>query len=237
MAKVECPKCGEIVRSDLLTCWSCGTKFQLSETFTGVSKEEDPPIDAWRNELENRTYSQESLAEVQREFARRTRSAKFRKIGFKRKSHDHDQRKLWRLFNTLAIVLAILSVIAFATSGYLNASKGVPLKRTFNYAISEYYRFGYDSVTNLNTFTNTAVSDMNQTIAGFNEWSDEGDQIDTTPATKSQYDEDGCLALMKLRAMLILVNNATSSESLSPMRNTAKNRSDFIRGCLDASKD
>lgn len=226
MANVECPKCGEIVRSDLLTCWSCGTKFQLSETFTGVSKVEEPPIDEWRDQLANRNFTQESLEEVKREFTRRQRRPRRITTG-----------SLSKVFNFLAVTVAIVSVIAIATSGYFSFYKGVPLKRALNYATSEYYRYGYDSVANINSFVSSSVAEMNKTIEGFNEWSDGNDQIETPSAPNGQYDRAGCIALMKLRAMLILVNNVGSTGSVRKMSNTERNRDNFVRGCLDASRD
>jgi hypothetical protein len=233
LSTTNCPFCGEIVRSDLLTCWSCGKKFSLSETFTGVSKQDEPPVDAWRDTLQNRTYSQESLNEVRKEFASRRR--KSQRIRFFRRIPSTNF--LGKSVTFMAIVASITSIVVFASQSDLALYKNVPLKRMLQYTLSEYYRYGYDSVANIDSFIRGTQNEMNQTLEGFNEWVDEGEKIEGFEAPKSEFDESACLELMKLRGMLIVLNNVGSNSPLPTMKNTPGNRANFIRGCVDASKD
>ncbi len=241
MANTTCPSCGEIVRSDLLTCWSCGKKFKLSETFTGVSPSDEPPVERWKSSLSDLSHSEESLREVKREYRKRHRRITLRR--FKKNSNslspigqlrypDSRRKRRWK---DLATFLVLVSIIAGGGAIYLSETKQVPFLKSLSYATSEYYRYGFDSVTNINEFTSTANNYVNDTLNNFNQWTDEVEKIESLPKVDTQYSEKECLNLMKLRGMLVALNNATSEELMPAMENSAPNRREFVRGCLDSA--
>lgn len=243
MANTTCPYCGEIVRSDLLTCWSCGKKFKLSETFTGVSSSDEPPVEKWKSSLSDLTHSEESLREVKREYRKRHRKISLRR--FKKKSDslspvgqfhysDSPRQRRWK---DLATFLFIVLIIAGGGAIYLSETKEVPLLKAVSYATSEYYRYGFDTVTNINDFTSTANSYVNDTLNNFNQWTNEVEKIEGLSKVDTKYSEKECLNLMKLRGMLVALNNATSEELMPAMENSAPNRREFVRGCLDSANN
>jgi len=69
-----CPNCGFNRDRNLLECRFCGYKAKLSDALTNIEKLDEPPVETWARELQEKSKpSEESLREVMREAKERSR--------------------------------------------------------------------------------------------------------------------------------------------------------------------
>ena len=69
-----CPNCGFNRDKNLLECRFCGYKAKLSDALTNIEELDEPPVEIWARELQEKSKpSEESLREVMREAKERSR--------------------------------------------------------------------------------------------------------------------------------------------------------------------